>query len=151
VKHRPHPVRLATAARPETHQNLIHINKDHTPGSVPRDIPIKGRSNGTTTIHSRNSCRNNLPRNNSGNTEPLASPRYQPAGRLKVRRPLPNTHHLNTISRVIPRYGGGDRTRTDDPLLAKQVLSQLSYTPWQSSGVRCQCPKKHGRQLKIEA
>ena len=32
-------------------------------------------------------------------------------------------HHLNTIS------GGGDRTRTDDPLLAKQVLSQLSYTP----------------------
>ena len=25
--------------------------------------------------------------------------------------------------------GGGDRTRTDDPLLAKQVLSQLSYTP----------------------
>jgi len=25
-------------------------------------------------------------------------------------------------------YGGG-RDRTDDPLLAKQVLSQLSYTP----------------------
>jgi hypothetical protein len=27
------------------------------------------------------------------------------------------------------RTGGGERTRTDDPLLAKQVLSQLSYTP----------------------
>ena len=25
--------------------------------------------------------------------------------------------------------GGGERVRTDDPLLAKQVLSQLSYTP----------------------
>ena len=25
--------------------------------------------------------------------------------------------------------GGGERDRTDDPLLAKQVLSQLSYTP----------------------
>ena len=25
--------------------------------------------------------------------------------------------------------GGGDRARTDDPLLAKQALSQLSYTP----------------------
>ena len=25
--------------------------------------------------------------------------------------------------------GGGGRDRTDDPLLAKQVLSQLSYTP----------------------
>lgn len=25
--------------------------------------------------------------------------------------------------------GGGGRDRTDDPLLAKQVLSQLSYAP----------------------
>ena len=30
--------------------------------------------------------------------------------------------------------GGADRDRTDDPLLAKQVLSQLSYSP----GVRYQ-------------
>ena len=27
------------------------------------------------------------------------------------------------------RIGGDDRTRTDDPLLAKQALSQLSYVP----------------------
>ena len=27
------------------------------------------------------------------------------------------------------RTGGGRRDRTDDPLLAKQVLSQLSYAP----------------------
>ena len=26
-------------------------------------------------------------------------------------------------------YGGDERVRTADPLLAKQVLSQLSYTP----------------------
>ena len=26
-------------------------------------------------------------------------------------------------------HGGDNRDRTDDPLLAKQVLSQLSYTP----------------------
>ena len=26
--------------------------------------------------------------------------------------------------------GGGERVRTDDPLLAKQVLSQLSYAPY---------------------
>ena len=25
--------------------------------------------------------------------------------------------------------GGGERDRTDDPLRARQVLSQLSYTP----------------------
>lgn len=29
------------------------------------------------------------------------------------------------------RIGGGRRDRTDDPLLAKQVLSQLSYAPIQ--------------------
>jgi hypothetical protein len=28
--------------------------------------------------------------------------------------------------------GGADRDRTDDPLLAKQVLSQLSYSPVRS-------------------
>jgi hypothetical protein len=30
--------------------------------------------------------------------------------------------------------GGGERDRTDDPLLAKQVLSQLSYTPMYLGG-----------------
>ena len=28
-----------------------------------------------------------------------------------------------------PWIGGADRDRTDDPLLAKQMLSQLSYSP----------------------
>ena len=28
-----------------------------------------------------------------------------------------------------PKYGGDEEARTPDPLLAKQVLSQLSYTP----------------------
>jgi hypothetical protein len=30
---------------------------------------------------------------------------------------------------VITRRGGDERTRTADPLLAKQVLYQLSYVP----------------------
>jgi hypothetical protein len=30
---------------------------------------------------------------------------------------------------VIRCFGGGKRDRTADPLLAKQVLSQLSYAP----------------------
>ena len=34
--------------------------------------------------------------------------------------------------------GGADRDRTDDPLLAKQVLSQLSYSPGSKSEVRRQ-------------
>ena len=40
-------------------------------------------------------------------------------------------NHLNfelcTLSFLI--VGGAERARTADPLLAKQVLSQLSYTP----------------------
>ncbi len=31
------------------------------------------------------------------------------------------------------RSGGADGTRTHDPLLAKQVLFQLSYSPWQEA------------------
>ena len=49
------------------------------------------------------------------------------------------TRLASLLCRVIPRdkgffkplthAGGDNRDRTDDPLLAKQVLSQLSYTP----------------------
>ena len=33
--------------------------------------------------------------------------------------------------------GGDERTRTADPLLAKQVLSQLSYIPWGTAQIPC--------------
>ena len=36
----------------------------------------------------------------------------------------------NHLSYRPGKSGGADRDRTDDPLLAKQVLSQLSYSPW---------------------
>ena len=36
---------------------------------------------------------------------------------------------LHEHRRSTTEIGGGERDRTDDPLLAKQVLSQLSYTP----------------------
>ena len=40
------------------------------------------------------------------------------------------SNHLSYEPISILKDGGGDeRDRTDDPLLAKQVLSQLSYTP----------------------
>lgn len=39
-------------------------------------------------------------------------------------------HSSPPASTPLPRvHGGGGRDRTDDPLLAKQVLSQLSYAP----------------------
>ena len=34
-----------------------------------------------------------------------------------------------SLSIQLKRSGGGERDRTDDILLAKQALSQLSYTP----------------------
>ena len=37
--------------------------------------------------------------------------------------------HPSSLRAFIRAFGGGERDRTDDPLLAKQVLSQLSYTP----------------------
>jgi hypothetical protein len=85
--------------RPETHQNLIHPDKDLVLGLGPRIGAAIWR---------------HLWRHSSKQkpTTPIAfaSPRY-------------TSDHLQH------RRGGGDRTRTDDPLLAKQVLSQLSYTP----------------------
>ena len=38
----------------------------------------------------------------------------------------------------LQKSGGGERDRTDDPLLAKQVLSQLSYTPSHTAAIRLQ-------------
>ena len=39
------------------------------------------------------------------------------------------TSHLSTFNSHQFQNGGGERDRTDDPLRARQVLSQLSYTP----------------------
>src|SRR5262249_50197565 len=36
-------------------------------------------------------------------------------------------------------FGGADRDRTGDPLLAKQVLSQLSYSPVSFKGYAAGC------------
>ena len=45
-------------------------------------------------------------------------------------------------------FGGDERDRTDDPLLAKQVLSQLSYTPMLLSCV-LHTPSKLNNELKV--
>ena len=54
---------------------------------------------------------------------------------------------------AVRRTGGDERVRTDDPLLAKQVLSQLSYTPVSEavdSRLRFPILKIHLRTFKIE-
>ncbi len=41
----------------------------------------------------------------------------------------PVTATTNSAPASVAKPGGGERNRTDDLLLAKQALSQLSYTP----------------------
>jgi hypothetical protein len=40
----------------------------------------------------------------------------------------------SSITRNTTFFGGDERTRTADPLLAKQVLYQLSYVPMLTAG-----------------
>ena len=54
------------------------------------------------------------------------SPFFDPALHLCYAESFPET---KALFKPLPRAGGDNRDRTDDPLLAKQVLSQLSYTP----------------------
>ena len=51
--------------------------------------------------------------------------------RLRMSKPVRYLGSL--VRRNGAGAGGADRIRTDDPLLAKQVLSQLSYSPLVSS------------------
>ena len=53
-------------------------------------------------------------------------PIFDPALHLCCAESFPET---KALFKPLPRAGGDNRDRTDDPLLAKQVLSQLSYTP----------------------
>ena len=65
------------------------------------------------------------------------------------------SNHLSyePISLSLKISGGDERDRTDDPLLAKQVLSQLSYTPVSFDPASIQLFSSYspeGRALKIK-
>ena len=49
-----------------------------------------------------------------------------------------------------PMCGGGNRVRTDDPLLAGQVLYQLSYTPIHFALCENKCSPSLGSMLFIK-
>ena len=48
------------------------------------------------------------------------------------------------IEHPVEKYGGAERDRTVDPLLAKQVLSQLSYSPMPNYNARVPTAKLVG-------
>ena len=53
--------------------------------------------------------------------------------RLLTRKPEISTANATLICGFRHGVGGASRTRTDDPLRARQVLSQLSYGPLRDS------------------
>ena len=59
--------------------------------------------------------------------------------------PNPNRNHDKT-TQAHTRTGGGGRDRTDDPLLAKQVLSQLSYAPNHAARTHAEIPPQNARR-----
>jgi hypothetical protein len=66
-----------------------------------------------------------------GPRSPIGGKRPQ-AGQFLVSRDLDRLAHRPARRRL--GDGGGDRNRTDDLLLAKQMLSQLSYAPDKGGG-----------------
>ena len=58
---------------------------------------------------------------------------FEPVSRATLERSVSVNHHRqqfrSTPLAVLIEIGGDDGIRTHDPLLAGQVLSQLSYTP----------------------
>ena len=91
--------------RPETHQNLIYPDKE-------QQQPRPGLTWAEVTAKRHASLENARQYRTLGFTATTKHRSNRPA------------HHRHP-----KRGGGGERVRTDDPLLAKQVLSQLSYTP----------------------
>ena len=91
----------------------------------PRQHPA--RTNGPTN---RFTMSNNPPRNPAPRTSPRAPTQGLKPSPLKpgAHNP-PSSHPPGPPPLTGPDPGGGERIRTDDLLLAKQALSQLSYTP----------------------
>ena len=113
-----------TKAQPQDH-SADAMNQNQTPSRAPRSAP--------EPIHPDKEHRHPPTRSSDDATGPPIVPQHM-TWRNKPDRPKPlasprysRTDALNTN----PKTGGDDRDRTDDPLLAKQVLSQLSYAPRQ--------------------
>ena len=72
----------------------------------------------------------------SAKTPELGQPLQHPGAGRNVRARAFHDSMSHSSLRHPGALGGGDRTRTDDPLPAKQVLSPLSYTPTPGGGAR---------------
>ena len=126
-----HETRDARPVIPSTHSSLntsvrkpaISSASEHASTLLPRVRPtqITARTDAHQPLHTDKE-------HISGQSKPARAPRAsnQPDRPIRLSR-IDHCPH----PRLTPRKtsGGGGRSRTDDPLLAKQVLYQLSYAP----------------------
>ena len=74
------------------------------------------------------------PIHNVKEQNPRTSDTLDLRGKLYLRKPN-SGYSPNWCHQTSREVGGGERVRTDDLLLAKQVLSQLSYAPEKMVGL----------------
>ena len=129
-----HRMPLSRSRPPHTHRNHPHPIQDTDENQARPAIPntlcllstllsASPRSSGQTPNHGHEQKRTNL----FTLTKNIALHRPHPAGCRPISR-LSHDNHPPPQHASTPT-GGGGRNRTDDPLLAKQVLCQLSYAP----------------------
>jgi hypothetical protein len=128
--------------RPETHQNLIHSIKeqrhpnraackrrDHTTqGALPGQMIKPNSGHSAIQTNGRRGPKLAVSGARAGGSSRTGFRRSQAndCRRSSARQP----RQIDSLATRLAGAGGGDdRDRTDDPLLAKQVLSQLSYAP----------------------
>jgi hypothetical protein len=115
----------ASTTRPETHQNLIHTNKDRDAMRSPGPARTEQHTSRRPRFEANTTLSNCFLLRDDTRHEPQCV-KHQ-AFSHTIQSSTLNTRHTPRRSKA--GNGGGGRDRTDDPLLAKQVLSQLSYTP----------------------
>ena len=133
--------------RPETHQNLIHTVKEHNAQAQSPDAKGRIPSAPPQGVRQRRSANLDLlcdekldVAQTSGRRHPAPHTPELPWKQTAGRRALPPKRGAFWWKHQSTCFGGGERVRTDDPLLAKQVLSQLSYTPTQAGTAKPPTP-----------
>ena len=115
---------------------LLHLSKNHRSRDLDSPsragvIPRPRNSILTREVVPPGSSRRPTPTSTSRLMLPLNDVTEQrtrrTTSRLEPRTLYGNCFHQNLVE--VSTSGGGERDRTDDLLLAKQALSQLSYTP----------------------
>ena len=115
---------------------FLHLRENH-PCARDQSPASRTLSHSHSRKHRHVCQKNSLPRNSQppprARTQPprrqSTDPQCQTTQRQNPQVPPPKPQILPTPSRLDTQTGGGDRDRTDDLLLAKQALSQLSYAP----------------------